>query len=272
MKAGLYDTHAHLDDRVFATDLEEVLRRAAEAGVEKIITLGVDPESSRRATELAERFPNIYAAVGAHPGAANDLKAPSLALKTIRELARREKVVAIGEIGMDFHWLDRANPPLPPDRAEEIRRRQADLFRSQLELAAELGLPCVIHQRDCFEPLLEVFRPLAGDVSAVFHCFVEPPERLQTLLALGAWVSFTGVITFKNARAAQESLRAVPADRYFLETDAPYLAPAPRRGKRCEPADLALTARRAAELRQEPLDRLAETLRRNAEAFFPRLQ
>jgi len=260
-----YDTHAHLDHRAFAEDLPQVLERAAAAGITRILTVGTDAESSRRALALAETHPPVYAVVGWHPTEA--LEAPADLRPWLREVGRHPKVVALGETGLDFYRMPRGGAAV----AAEYRARQADLFRQHLEVAAELGLNCVIHQRAAFEETLGVFAPFADRVRGQFHCFSEGPAVLGKVLALGSLVSFTGILTFKNAAYVRDTLAACPRDRFLLETDCPYLAPTPYRGQRCEPAYLRETAAVAAEVLGLSPEELSRITGATAHRFFPKL-
>ena len=281
----LTDTHAHLDFPDFAEDFDAILGRAAEAGVERIVTISTSIEGSRRAIGLAEKYPHVWAAVGVHPGNADE--APDDVIAPLRELARHPKVVAIGEAGLDYHRLPSASlhdssvakealgNETPVDVNASIIDgayigKQALIFQQQLELAAELGLNVVVHERDAWEDTLELIRPYTGRLRAVFHCFGKPPEQMREVLALGHLVSFTGIVTFKNAPLVQASAREVPGDRYMVETDCPYLAPVPHRGKRCEPAHVRVTAEFIAQLRGEPLERVAAATTETAADFFRR--
>ena len=259
-----YDTHAHLDFPDFAPDLPDVVARAEAAGIAKIISIGTDLESSRRAVAIAERFPCVFAAVGWHPGHASG--APPDIRPALRQLAAHPKVVAIGETGLDYH-----RPP--PDAAglAPYKARQAEIFRQQMEVAAELGLNCIIHQRDSFPDTLAQLQPFAGKLRGVFHCFSESVERLRQVLALGSLVSYTGIVTFKNAGNVRETLAATPPDQFMLETDCPFLAPVPYRGKRCEPAYVSEISRLAAETRKCSLEELSAATAATAARFFPKL-
>jgi TatD DNase family protein len=264
------DTHAHLDFPDFAVDVAEVIDRARASGIVKIITIGTDLESSARAIQLSERFPAVYAAVGWHPSHASE--APDDLRPALRALARHPKVVAIGETGLDYHRLPSAKPEFTAADDEVQKRKQADIFRQQLEVAAELGLNCVVHQRDSFEDTLSQMEPFKGQVKGVFHCFVNEISAMQRVLAMGSLVSFTGILTFKNAQIIRDTLAATPLDRFMLETDSPYLAPMPYRGKRCEPAYVREIAERAAQLKDCGLDELSRTTCATAEGFFPKLR
>jgi TatD DNase family protein len=264
MTAIFYDTHAHLDFPDFAPDLPEVLARAQAAGIVKIISIGTDLESSRRAIALAERFPGVFAAVGWHPAHVGG--APADIRPALRELARHPRVVAIGEIGLDYHC-----PPKDAAALAACKTRQAEIFRQQMEVAAELGLNCIIHQRDSFEDTLAQLQPFAAKVRGVFHCFSESVERLRRVLALGSLVSYTGIVTFKNGANARETLAATPLDQFMLETDCPFLAPVPWRGRRCEPAYVNEISRLAAEVKKCSLEELSGSIAATAGKFFPKL-
>ena len=267
--AFFYDTHAHLDYPDYANELPAALERAHAAGVTRIISVGTSLASSERAIALAERFPQIYAAVGWQPSETDE--APEDLRPALRELAKHPKVVAIGETGLDHHWLpSKTNHGTPEDDARAIAT-QVRAFRQQLEVAAEFGLNVIVHERECFEAVLAELVPFVGRVRAVFHCFVSDVATLNRVMAIGSWVSFTGILTFKNGQTVRDSLAAAPAGRFMLETDSPYLAPVPYRGKRCEPAFLQATAEVAARARGCSMDELSEATCRAAREFFPKL-
>jgi TatD DNase family protein len=278
------DTHAHLDFPDFAEDLDAVIARAAEVGVHRIVTIGTSIEGSRRAIELAERFPDVWAVVGVHPNSA--MEAPEDVITPLRELAKHPKVVAIGETGLDYYRLPQASQlnyalsgigftsaQLPGDSAHlaevgAIKAAQASVFEQQLDLAVELGLNVVVHERASWEDTVALLKPYTDRLRAVFHCFGGSPVQAEQVLAIGHLVSFTGIVTFKNSAVAQESAASVPLDRFMVETDCPFLAPVPNRGKRCEPAHTRLTAETIAELRGIPLAAVAEATERTAGEFF----
>ncbi len=278
----LIDTHAHLDYPDFADDLDGVIARAADAGVTRIITIGTGLESSRRALALAERFPNVFAVVGVHP--TNVMEEPAEFLPALRELARHPKVAAIGEAGLDYHRLPSEALPGSPAMAalqaetpEDARSAvidgaykaaQADAFRLQLDLAAEFRLNVVIHQRSAWDDTIDLLRPYTGQLRAVFHCFGNLPEQAAEIAAMGHLVSFTGIITFKNAPLTREVAAQAAEDGYMVETDCPYLAPAPHRGQRCEPAHTRLVAEKIADLRGVSLAEIAASTSATAERFF----
>lgn len=280
----LIDTHAHLDYPDFVDDFSEVLRRAEEAGVTRIITIGTGVESSKRAVEIAEKHAGVYAVIGLHPTNVQEVSGDAIA--ELRALAAHPKVVAIGETGLDYHRLpgDKILSPLKAvyrvEQAEDpnavsaelanqaYKNLQADYFRAQLDLAVELGLNVVIHQRDAWQDTLDILRPYGGKLRGVFHCFGGTPEQAAELRTMGHLVSFTGIVTFKNAGVVRDTAMAVSSDGYMVETDCPYLAPAPHRGKRCEPWHTRLVAEKIAELRGIPLEQVAEETTRTAESFF----
>jgi len=257
----LIDTHAHLDFTDYDPDRAEVIARATEAGVTEIISIGTRLDSSARAVELAENFPNIWATVGVHPCEVD--AAPDDAIERLRALAQSRRVVAVGEIGLDYHHL-----PENPAEVEPNKARQAVLFRRQLELTAELGLNAVIHQRDSWDDTLAILREFTGRVRGVFHCFGGTIEQAQEVIALGHLVSFTGIITFKNARQAQATAQQVAFDQFMVETDCPYLAPTPDRGKRCEPAHTRRVAIQVAQLRGLTVEEVAARTTETARGFF----
>ena len=260
-----YDTHAHLDFPDFADELPEVVQRAADAGISRIVTIATDLESSRRAIDLAKQFDGVYAAVGWHP---NDcMAAPGDVRSELERLAKQPKVVAIGEIGIDHYRLPSTKGGTEAED-HAFKAKQVQLFRQQLEVAADLGLNAVIHQRASFEPCMEVFEPFAARVSGVFHCFVDSPAAAKRVLDLGSIVSFTGVSTFKNAAEVRETMASVPIDKLMLETDAPFLAPVPFRGKRCEPAYVREISEVAAETLGVTREALSESSCAGARCFY----
>jgi len=281
----LIDTHAHLDFPEFATDLEDVLGRAEENDVKRIVTIGTSIESSRRAIELAERYSAVYAVIGVHPNHVNE--AQDDVITPLRELAKNPRVVAIGETGLDYHRLPsekvakekqvQVMTALRTETDEEIeaqirdgafKSKQASLFQQQLDLAVELGLNVVIHQRDAWQDTLEVLRPYTGKVHGVFHCFGGTFNEANEVLDLDHLVSFTGIVTFKNGVAVRQVAAELPLWKFMVETDCPYLAPAPFRGKRCEPAYTRIVAEAIAAARGVSLQEIAETTTETAENFF----
>lgn len=252
---NLTDSHCHLDDRQFEQDRERVIERALQAGVRRMLAIGTGdgPPDLEAAIRLAERYPPILASVGIHPHDA--AKAAPSDFDHLRALVRHPKVVAVGEIGLDYHY------DFSP------RERQREVFLEQLRLAAEFGKPVIIHTREAWEDTMAVLEQHArpANLKGVMHCFSGGPEEARRALNLGFFLSFAGVITFPKAVRVREAARSAPLERLLVETDAPYLAPVPYRGKRNEPAWVVETARRLAELRGEPLERLAAETSRNFE-------
>ncbi len=264
-----YDTHAHLGRPEFEVDLPEVVARAAEAGIAKIVTLGTDLASSVRAIELAEEYPNIFAGVGWHPSHA--LEAPNDLRPALHELAKHPKVVALGETGLDYYRLPSKKPGVTVADDAAYKARQVELFRQHLEVAAEVGLPCVIHQRDSLEDTIAQVQPFADRVRGVFHCFADDAAAMRRIVALGSLVSFTGILTFKNGQNIRDTLAATPLDQFMLETDCPFLAPMPYRGKRCEPAYVKEIAEVAAQVKGCSLEELSAATCATADRFFGKL-
>jgi TatD DNase family protein len=281
----LVETHAHLDYPDFATDFDDVVRRANEDGVTRIITIGTSIESSRRAIELAEKYPSIYAVIGVHPTYA--AQAGEDVITPLRELAKSPRVVAIGETGLDYHHLPSVEAAkqknvqvfsaLQSGTEEQLeasiedgayKSKQADLFEEQLDLAVELGLNVVIHQRDAWDDTLEIMGPYSGRLRGVFHCFGGTLEQANEVLDLDHLVSFTGIVTFKNGADVREVAAKVPLWKFMVETDCPYLAPVPFRGKRCEPAHTRLVAESIASARGISFEEVAEATTATAEEFF----
>jgi TatD DNase family protein len=280
-----FDTHAHLDYPDYAPDLAEVVARAQAAGITKIISIGTSLDSSERAIRLAEKFPNVFAAVGWHPTEA--LNAPSDLRPALREFAKHPKVLAIGETGLDYHHLPSGAHQLsPPNSAKEVggvtpcapsaedllyKQKQAEIFRQQMEIAAEFGLNCVIHQRTAFDDTIAQMKLFIGKTRGVFHCFGETVERMKKVFEIGSLVSFTGIVTFKNAQNVRDCVAAAPPDKFMLETDCPYLAPVPYRGKRCEPAYVKEISETVAQVKNCSLEELSMATCKTAKEFFQKL-
>jgi TatD DNase family protein len=267
--AIFFDTHAHLDYPDYANDLPEVIARAQAAGISKIISIGTSLDSSERAIRIAEKFPGVYAAVGWHPTEA--MNAPNDLRPALREFARHPKVVAIGETGLDYHHLPGGKPEFTVADDARYKEKQADIFRQQMEVAAEFGLNCVIHQRTAFDDTIARMKPFIGKTRGVFHCFGETVGRMRQVFEIGSLISFTGIITFKNAQNVRAAVAAARADEFMLETDCPYLAPVPHRGKRCEPAYVKEISEAAAQIKMCSLEELSAATCKTAKEFFPKL-
>lgn len=247
------DVHCHLNDEQFADDFDEVIARAQAAGVQAIITAGTDVASSRASVALAERYPIVYAVVGIHPQYAEMWNAETHA--AIRDLAAQRQVVGIGEIGLDFYWSN--NPP---------REVQEKVLAAQLDLAAELGKPVVIHNRNADDALMEILRRRNGKPRGILHCFAGDLAMARQAIELGFYISFAGNVTFKNAASLQTIAATLPLDRITLETDAPYLSPL--RGKRNEPANVARIGEKLAELKMSDQSSIANATTRNSITLF----
>ncbi len=264
MKMKLIDTHVHLQSDAYAADLGAVLARAAKAGVVTCIVPGTTLEDSRAAIALAERQA-LYAAVGIHPTEADTLT--SQALDELRVLARHPRVVAIGEIGLDYYWPRQTRRDWPC--AAPSRQREA--LQAQLELAAELHLPVIIHDREAHEDTLEILAAwVAGGAgrTGTLHAYDGGPERLAAVLELGFYIGMDGPITYRKSPELPAVARQVPLESLLLETDGPYLTPAPHRRQRNEPAYLPLIAQRIAELRGVPVEAIAQATSANARRLF----
>ena len=261
------DSHAHLDFPDFQDDLEALIERAECAGIRRIVTIGTDLESSAQSLALADRFESVFAVVGWHPCTA--LEAPEDIRAELSEMAAHEKVVAIGETGLDYHHLPSEEPDKSLVDDERYRAAQARIFGQQLEVAADAGLNVVVHQRDAYADTIKQWRPFANrGVRAVFHCFVGSVAEMKEVVGMGGLVSYTGIVTFKNAESVRQTLAATPIDRLMLETDCPYLAPVPYRGKRCEPSYVREIATHVAGVKEVELDSLAKATNATAHAFF----
>ena len=234
----LYDTHAHLNDEAFAEDAEAALVRALDAGVTKINIVGCDPQMSAKAVEMAEKYDAVYAVVGIHPSDAD--KYDEAVEEQLRQWAALEKVVAIGEIGLDYHFED--------DVDHDIQR---EVFRRQLCLASELNMPVVIHSRDAMDDTVRIIREEQpeGGFRGVFHCFSGSWEQVKVCLELGFYIGFDGPLTFKNSRKLPKVASEMPLERLLIETDCPYMAPEPVLGRRNEPAYVKHIAAKVAQLR-----------------------
>jgi TatD DNase family protein len=253
----LVDTHAHLALPAFEDDLEQVLTRAERTGVRRIVSVGTDPESSRRCLELAARYPgHILATAGIHPSHWSQIEPGGMAY--IEELARDPRIVAVGETGLDFHY----DHPLPADQVEAFERHVA--------LALAVGKPIIIHSRKADNAVLNVLRGAGGQLSGVRHCFDRPIGAALPYLEMGLYVSVGAAVTREGYRRLKAAVREIPAERLLLETDCPYQSPPSHAGQRNEPALIVETLNAAAALRGEPPDILAATTTANAERLFLR--
>lgn len=250
-----FDTHAHYDDEKFNPDRAEVLNGLHAAGIELVVNVGCDLTSSLRSVALAHEHPFVYAAVGTHPHDASSLTDGDLAM--YRSLLTGDpRVRALGEIGLDYHY------DFSP------RDVQQAAFERQLQLAAELRVPVIIHSREACEDTMRLVRKYAADVTGVFHCYAYSVETAKELVSLGWYLSFTGAATFKNARKALEVIEWAPLSRLFIETDSPYLAPEPHRGRRNDSTLVPLVAQKIAEVKGLPVEQVARATLENGKKFF----
>ena len=250
----LFDSHAHIDDKRFNDDRAEVIARAEANGVTGIINAGADMFSSARAVELAEQYPHIYAAVGIHPHDAKNAREADYAQLAL--WAARPKTIAIGEIGLDYHY------DFSP------REEQQAVFVRQLDLARQLAKPVILHDRESHADIMATMKKEGKGLGGVFHCFSGSMEMAREVLRLGFYISVAGPVTFANAHKLLDIVREVPLDRLLVETDSPYLTPHPHRGKRNEPAYVRLVAEKIAELRGIDLETLAAATTENVKRLF----
>ena len=250
----LFDTHAHLNDHAFREDQAELLKHLPEAGLGLVMNAGCSLESSREGIELANAYDYIYCAVGSHPDSADEVS--DEVLQAYRELCKlNNKIKAIGEIGLDYHYED-----IP----REIQQRA---FRAQMALAQELHLPVIVHERDAHEDGMAIIREFP-DVKGVFHCYSGSAPMAQQLVEMGWYIGFTGVLTFKNARKAIEVARSIPLERIVLETDCPYMAPEPFRGKRNHPGYLYRMAQALADIRNTGEEEIRRITMENGKRLY----
>lgn len=248
-----FDTHAHYDDEAFDNDRDELLSSMRAGGVDLIVNPACDVESCRKARSIAEKYPFLYFAAGVHPSEAE--KAESDFIDKLKGFLTDKKCVAVGEIGLDYHY------------GAEYKEKQKRILRMQLELAREVKKPVIIHERDACADMLEILKEYR-DVLGVFHCFSGSWETAKIILDMGWNISFTGVVTFKNARKAVEVAGKMPIERMMLETDSPYMAPVPHRGERCSSLLLPCIGRRIAEIRGVSEEEIAGITKENGKRFF----
>lgn len=254
----MIDTHAHLNDPKFADDLDDVLARAKKAGVERIVVCGYDLPSSRTAVEMAERYESVYASVGVHPHDASHFDDHTLT--ELKELSRCSKVIAIGETGLDFHY--NFSP----------REAQNEAFKAHVALAGELGLPIIVHSRESNFEALQVLRETTANIwGCVFHCFSGDEHFAREVLGMGFYIGIGGPITYKASEKLRNFVEMCPCDRLLLETDCPYLAPVPHRGKRNEPAYVRYVLEEVARVKGITFEELEEITTANARELFTRM-
>lgn len=250
----IWDTHAHLDDDSYKGDFQDVLTRMKASGISRVTNVGYDLASSERSVTLAHDYDFIHAAIGIHPH--NAVEVTGETWEKLLELAKKPKVLAWGEIGLDY-YRDLSPRPI-----------QKEVFIQQIKLANEVGLPIVIHNRDAHQDVMEIVKANPPRYGGIFHCYSGSWEMAEILLKLGFYLSFAGPVTYKNARHTVEVARNAPIDRILVETDSPYLTPEPRRGKRNEPTYVREIVKKLAELRNLSIEDVAEKTMRNAESVF----
>lgn len=247
----IFETHAHYDDEAFDEDREELLRRLPREGIGRVVNIGASLDSCKRTIALMEKYPYIYGAVGVHPSETGNLNEDSL--NWLREQCGREKCVAVGEIGLDYHWPE----PLP--------ELQKQWFVRQIRLAGEVKLPMVIHSRDAAKDTIEIMQEQkAGEIGGVVHCFSYTKETARVFLDMGFYIGIGGVLTFRNGRRLKEAAQYIPLDRIVLETDSPYLSPEPNRGRRNSSLNLPLVAECLAELKNVSVEEIEQITWENA--------
>lgn len=252
----MIDTHCHLNDEQLYPERKEVVERALSSGVTRMLVVGWDLDSSKRAVQLADEFDSVYAAVGFHPENLDDISDD--ALKEIEQLAKHPKVVAIGEIGLDYHWF----------KEEEHRAKQKVWFLKQIELANKLNLPVSIHAREATEDTYNILVDHPINKKCVLHCYSGSPEMAERFTKLGIYFGFDGPITYKNAEGPRKCVSTITIDRLLTETDCPYLTPIPYRGKRNEPSFIPLILEKMAELRGFSVGEMEEIIDRNAKEIY----
>lgn len=250
----MIDSHAHLDEERFDEDRDELIKSLKENAVSYIINPSSDMETSRRVVELSNRYDNIFAAVGIHPHDAEGFKEEDL--DELKQLSKDEKVVAIGEIGLDYYY---DNSP---------RKIQKEVFKKQLELAYVLDLPVIIHTRDAMRDTYDILKEFEGRVTGVMHCYTGSIEMAEKFMKLGFYISIAGPVTFKNAVNVREMAKQIPLERLLIETDSPYLAPVPNRGKRNDPTNVRYVADMLANLKEIQIDKIIEHSRENTVKLF----
>lgn len=250
-----FDTHAHLDDQQFQEDQEQVISRAQEAGLELIVNVGYNIASARRTVQLTQKYDLIYGAVGMHPHDASDLDGASI--QELRKLAAKPKIVAIGEIGLDYYWNHSPH---------DVQQR---VFRRMIDLAREVNLPIVIHDREAHEDIFRILKEeKAVEVGGIFHCYSGSWPLAQEAMSMGFYISIAGPVTFHNAKKTVEVVKEVPLDYLLIETDSPYLAPVPYRGKRNEPAHVVKVAEMIAQIKGLPIEEVGRITTENGKRAF----
>ena len=250
----LFDTHCHLDFPQFDKDRAQVIKRAIDSGVVFMVNVGVDIESSKKSIEIASKYPFIFASAGIHPNEVENFKISDL--KKIEEFGKGKKVIAIGETGLDYHY------------GKNLSNKQKDFFIGQIEIAGELNLPLIIHQREAVEDMIEIIEKKKFPRRVVFHCFDGDENLLEICEERGFYISITGIVTFPGASRIREAVKRFPSSRILAETDSPFLSPVPLRGRRNEPGNVRYIVEKIAELKREKVGILGEKIFLNSVEFF----
>ena len=257
----IFETHAHYDDEQFDSGREALLASLPDCGIKRVVNIGASIASTRSSIELAEKYDYIYAAVGVHPSEIAELDEERFAW--LKELTKLEKVVAVGEIGLDYYW----------DKEPEVQERQRYWFRRQMDLAREVGLPIVVHSRDAAADTMQVMKEAhAEEIPGVIHCYSYSPEMAQEFIKMGYYIGVGGVVTFKNAKKLKETVEQIPLERILLETDCPYMAPEPNRGKRNDSGNIPYIVAKIAELKHVTPEEVEQTTWQNAMNFYRKVK
>lgn len=257
----IFETHAHYDDEQFDAGREALLASLPDCGIKRVVNIGASIASTRNSIELAEKYDYIYAAVGVHPSEIAELNEERFAW--LKELTKLEKVVAVGEIGLDYYW----------DKEPEVQERQRYWFRRQMDLAREANLPIVVHSRDAAADTMQVMKEAhAEEIPGVIHCYSYSPEMAQEFIKMGYYIGVGGVVTFKNAKKIKETVEQIPLGRILLETDCPYMAPEPNRGKRNDSRNIPYIVAKIAELKQTTAEEVERITWQNAMNFYRKIK
>ena len=252
----IFESHAHYDDEAFNDDRDSLLSSMKDNGVEYIVNVSADFESIDPIYELTQRYDFVYGTVGVHPGAAKNMTQERF--EYLKKAASRDKIVAIGEIGLDYYW----------EKEEAQKSNQKEWFVKQLQLAKDVNKPVIIHSRDAAADTLEIMKSEWADREAVIHCYSYSAEMAKVYAKMGYYFGIGGVLTYKNARTLVETVESVPIEQLLLETDCPYLSPVPNRGKRNDSTNLRYVAKKIAEIKNMPYDAVVEITAQNAKRFF----
>ena len=257
----IFEAHAHYDDEQFESGREALLASLPDCGIKRVVNVGASIASTRNSIELAEKYDYIYATVGVHPSEIAELNEERFAW--LRELTKLEKVVAVGEIGLDYYW----------DKEPEVQERQRYWFKRQMDLAREAGLPIVVHSRDAAADTMQVMKEAhAEEIPGVIHCYSYSPEMAEAFIKMGYYIGVGGVVTFKNAKKLIETVEKIPLERILLETDCPYMAPEPYRGKRNDSTKIPYIVAKIAELKQITPEEVEEITWQNAMNFYRKIK